>query len=246
MIEHLAWLLLAAFLIGLSKGGLAAAGALAVPMLALFISPVQAAALLLPVLILTDAIAIWLYRREFSTRNVTILIPAVLVGILLGALMVPFVSEPILLALTGAIGLWTVWRRWFGVPSAASGEARIGHGAFWGTIAGVTTFITHSGAPPMQAYLLPQNLPRLIFAGTMAITFGITNLAKIPSYYSLGLLDDLNWPLILMMGGVGLIGTVAGRWIIKAMSDAIYSRVIEVLLLLLSIILLTKAASAYI
>ncbi len=207
-------------------------------------SPVQAAALLLPVLIVTDVIAIWLYRREFSARNASILIPAVLVGIGLGALMVPFVSEPFLLALTGAIGLWTVWRRWFSKPSAAAGEARVGAGAIWGTIAGVTTFITHSGAPPMQAYLLPQNLPRLIFAGTIAVTFGITNLAKIPSYYSLGLLNDPNWMLIAWMGIIGLVGTVVGRWMVKAMSDAIYTRVIELLLLMLSVILLTKAALA--
>ena len=45
MIEHLPWLLIAAVIIGLSKGGLASAGALAVPMLAIFMNPVEAAAL---------------------------------------------------------------------------------------------------------------------------------------------------------------------------------------------------------
>ena len=83
MIEFLPWLVIAAIVIGLSKGGLAAAGALAVPFLALFMNPVQAAAILLPVLIVTDLVAIWLYRNEYSPRNVSILLPAVFAGILL-------------------------------------------------------------------------------------------------------------------------------------------------------------------
>ncbi len=241
MIEHLPWLLIAAIIIGLSKGGLASAGSLAVPMLAIFMNPVQAAALLLPVLIVTDIVAIWLYRREYSRPNVVVLLPAVIAGILMGTLIVPFVSEPLLLAITGGVGLWAVWRRWFGKPNAAATQARVLPGVFWGTIAGVTTFITHSGAPPMQVYILPQNLPRLIFAGTMAITFGIANFAKIPGYYALGLMDGLDWPLVTVLAIVGLLGTILGRWLVKAMSDRIYSRVIEVLLLILSLILLYKA-----
>lgn len=241
MIEHLPWLLIAATIIGLSKGGLASAGSLAVPMLAIFMNPVQAAALLLPVLIVTDMVAIWLYRRDYSRPNVTILIPAVLAGILLGTLIVPFVSEPVLLAFTGAVGLWAVWRRWVGRASEVAAEARPLPGAIWGTIAGVTTFITHSGAPPMQAFLMPQNLPRLVFAGTMAITFGITNFAKLPGYYSLGFMEGLDWTLAGGLALVGLLGTVAGRWLVKAMSDRIYNRVIEVLLLILSLILIFKA-----
>ena len=245
MIEHLPWLLIAAIIIGLSKGGLASAGALAVPMLAIFMNPVKAAALLLPVLIVTDMVAIWLYRREFSRPNVAILLPAVFAGILLGTLIVPFVSEPFLLAFTGGVGLWTVWRRWFGKPNVAAAEVRVVPGAIWGTISGVTTFITHSGAPPMQAFLMPQNLPRLIFAGTMAITFGIANFAKIPGYYALGFMADLDWPLATGLALVGLLGTVMGRWLVKAMSDRIYNRVIEALLLILSLILLYKAATGF-
>lgn len=244
MIEHLPWLLIAAVIIGVSKGGLASAGALAVPFLSIFMNPVQAAALLLPVIIVTDAVAVWLYRRDFSPRNVAILIPAVLVGIVIGALIVPFVSEPLLLAFTGVVGFWAVWRRWFGRKDVTPAKARLVPGAIWGTIAGVTTFITHSGAPPMQAYLLPQHLPRLIFAGTISITFGITNFAKIPTYHALGYTEGLDWPLISGLALVGLLGAALGRWLVKVMSEGIYGRVIEVLLLVLSVILLTKAAAA--
>ncbi|MDA8585632.1 sulfite exporter TauE/SafE family protein [Rhodobacteraceae bacterium] len=243
MIEHLPWLLIAATIIGLSKGGLASAGALAVPFLAMFMNPVQAAAILLPVLLVTDLVAIWLYRRDFSPPNVRILLPAVLTGILLGTFIVPYVSEPLLLAFTGAVGLWAVWRRWSRMNSDMATQPRALPGAIWGTISGVTTFITHSGAPPMQVFLMPQNLPRLMFAGTMGVTFGIANFAKIPGYYSLGFFEGLDWPVAGGLALVGLLGTVLGRWLVKAMSDRIYNRVIEGLLFILSLILLYKAAT---
>ena len=85
----------------------------------------------------------------------------------------------------------------------------------------------------------------MLLAGTMAVTFAVANLAKIPSYYALGFLDGLNWSLALGLSIVGLCGTVVGRWLVKKMSDRIYTRVIEVLLLVLSIILLTKAGVAF-
>lgn len=244
MVDHFVWLVLAALIIGISKGGISSAAALAVPMLALFMNPVQAAALMLPILIVTDAVAVWLYRRDYSGRNVAILLPAILLGIAIATLIVPFVSEPLLLAFTGVVGLWAVWRAWFGgTPEAA--PATIAPGLFWGTIGGITTFITHSGAPPIQAYLLPQKLTRLVFAGTMAIAFAVGNVAKIPSYASLGLFEGIDWTLLAILTAVGILGTVIGRWLIKKLSDSAFTRVIEVLLLVLSIMLLSKAALAY-
>ncbi len=208
-------------------------------------NPVQAAALVLPVLIVTDVAALWLYRKDFSKRNVLILVPAMFAGIAVATVIVPFTPEPVLLAFTGLVGLWTVWRRWFGAGAEGVQEAEVVPGLFWGSVAGVTTFITHSGAPPTQAYLLPQNLPRLIFAGTMAITFALANFAKIPSYYALGFFEGLNWALAGGLAAVGIASTFVGRWMVMTMSDKVYMRVIEVLLLALSVILLTKAGMSW-
>lgn len=222
---------------------MASAAALAVPFLAIFMNPVVAAALVLPVLIVTDVAALWLYRKDFSKRNVFILLPAMFAGIAIATIIVPFTPESFLLAFTGLVGLWTVWRRWFGARKEGVQEAKVAPGLVWGTIAGITTFITHSGAPPTQAYLVPQNLPRMIFAGTMAITFALANFAKIPTYYALGFFEGLDWGLASGLAAVGVASTFLGRWMVKTMSDQTYMRVIEVLLLILSIILLYRAVS---
>ena len=243
--EHLVPLLAAAVIVGMSKGGLASAAALAVPMLALFMNPIQAAAILLPVFLVTDWVAVWLYRRTYSGRNLAILVPAMLLGILVATIITPWTPESVLLLATGLIGLWYVARSWFGRAPARPAEARIGPGLFWGTLTGITSFITHSGSPPSQAYLLPQRLPKLEFAGTIAIAFAAGNLAKVPGYWALGAFEALDLALTAALVASGVTGTVAGRWIVGRLPDRTYVRLIEGLLLALSLILIGKAATLF-
>ncbi len=243
MYDQFALLLVASFIVGVSKGGLTSAAGIAVPMLAFFMNPVQAAALILPIYLLTDLAALWLYRRDFSGRSAIYLIGGITIGIVIATLIVPYTSDEFLLALTGFIGIWTVARRWLSGDGQAR-EATLGAGLFWGTVTGITTFIAHAGGPPAQAYLLPQKLNRLAFAGTMAICFAFANYAKIPSYYALGLFDDVDFQLLAYLGVVGLIGTFVGRKIVMRLSDASFVRVIEVLLLILSVMLIVKAGLA--
>ena len=232
--------LLAAFIVGLSKGGLATAAAIAVPMLALMMNPVTAAATLLPVYIITDWIGVWLYRKSFSRRNVFILTPSLLFGVLIATIITPYTPEAALLVFTGCIGLWHCARAWLKRGQQQKAEAQVLPGIFWGTLTGIASFITHSGAPPSQAYLLPQKLPKLEFAGTIAITFAIGNLVKLPAYYMIGQLDGLDWWLILALAATGVAGTVMGRYLTQILPEALYMRVIQVMLFVLSCILFAR------
>ena len=58
----------AVILVGLAKGGFAGLGLIAIPLMALVVSPVKAAALMLPILIVQDMVSVWAYRREFDLR----------------------------------------------------------------------------------------------------------------------------------------------------------------------------------
>lgn len=233
-------LVLAALIVGISKGGLASAGAIAVPLLSLFMNPVTAAALLLPVYIVTDWVGVWLYRRHFSKRNLWILTPSILLGVFIATLITPYTSEAALLVFTGLIGLWHCLRSWLKRNLARRAEAEVVPGIFWGMLTGIASFITHSGAPPSQAYLLPQNLPKLVFSGTVAISFAVGNLVKLPAYWAIGQLDGLNWTLILVLAAVGIIGTFFGRWLTARLSQALFTQTLQVLLFVLSIVLLAR------
>lgn len=242
MIEALA-LTLGAFVVGLSKGGLAAAAAVVVPALALVMNPVQAAALLLPVFLVTDWVAVWLYRRDFSGRNLAILVPSMMLGTALAMLAVPHAPEGALLVVTGAIGLWHCVRGWLQPRDAPATDAAIAPGLFWGTLTGITSFLTHSGSPPAQAYLMPQRLPKLEFAGTIAIAFAIGNLVKLPAYWAIGALGELEPDLFALLAAAGIAGTVAGRRLVARLPERTYRQVIETILLGLSVLLVVRGAA---
>ena len=77
----------AVLLYGIAKGGFAGPLAiLGVPLMSLVISPIQAAAILLPILIIQDIISIYSYRDKFHLRNLLILLPAAFIGIIVGYL----------------------------------------------------------------------------------------------------------------------------------------------------------------
>ena len=58
----------AAVTVGLGKGGLPVIASLAVPSLSLFMSPIAAAGLLLPVYIVSDIFALFFYRKDFNVK----------------------------------------------------------------------------------------------------------------------------------------------------------------------------------
>jgi uncharacterized protein len=176
----------AALLVGLSKGGLPTVGMLAVPVMALKISPVTAAVLLLPIFVMTDAVGVWLYRRDFSSRNVKILIPAGIAGVLFGWAVASHLSDRGVALLIGLLGVGFCLNIW--LRPAPTGEGKpgsVGWGCFWGSLAGFTSFVSHAGAPPYQIYVLPQRLKKTTFAGTSTIVFAAINLSKVVPYMQL-------------------------------------------------------------
>jgi uncharacterized protein len=55
--------------LGLSKGGFIGMGIIAVPLMSLFVPPLQAAAIILPTVLAQDALTVWTYRRHWSGWN---------------------------------------------------------------------------------------------------------------------------------------------------------------------------------
>jgi uncharacterized protein len=89
---YLPYAALGAVLVGLSKGGLPSTGTLAVPILSLVMSPIKAATLLLPIYVISDAVGVWLYRKNFSLWNLKVLIPAGVFGVFVGWLTASMIS----------------------------------------------------------------------------------------------------------------------------------------------------------
>lgn len=233
---------LAALLVGLSKGGLTMAGALGTPVLATVMSPVKAAALLLPIFVVSDWFGLYAYRREFDRRNLSILIPASIAGIGMGWLSAAVVSERMVGLLIGIIGIAFCVGAWLRRhrPTAPR-PADVPRGLFWGAIAGFTSFVSHSGGPPFQVYVLPQRLPKAVFAGTTTITFAVINFVKLLPYWQLGQLDATNLGTSLALMPVAVAGTFAGVRLVRIIPERAYFVFIHVALFILSIKLVADA-----
>jgi uncharacterized protein len=228
---------LAALLVGLSKGGLPTIGMLAVPVLSLQISPLQAASLLLPIFIMTDAVSVYLYRKQFSAFNLKIFIPWGLVGVLVGWGTAAYLSERFVGLLVGLIGLVFVLNAWVR-KSHLDTRPRVGpksHGAVWGVLTGFTSFVSHAGGPPYQIYVLPQLLDKMVYVGTTTILFAVINLAKVVPYQMLRpySTDDLMTALWLVPAG--LLGTLAGAWLTKRIHGVWFFRLVQLGLFLVSV-----------
>jgi uncharacterized protein len=233
---------IAAFFIGLGKGGLGSMGTFSVPIMALSMSPIRAAAILLPVLVFSDLVSLWLYRADFSARNLKILIPAAAAGTAIGWLTAKSVSDTSVGMLVGIIGvgycvnIWRIRHR-----SLAPRVADVPRGAFWGIIMGFASFVSHAGAPPFQVYVLPQRLPKLTYAGTAAIAFAATNSMKLLPYYALGQFSAPNLRLSANLAVPALVGTLVGRQAVKVVPERIYYGFLQLALLALSIDLILRS-----
>src|SRR5208282_3502446 len=162
----------AVILFGLSKGGFSGLSSLAMPILSLVASPVRAAAIVLPILIVQDWVSVWAFRRDFSSRNLVILIPASMIGVALGWLLAARVTDDAVGLAVGMISiafvLYMLIRDRLG--RAPVEKPGVPTGVLWGSLAGFTSFISHAGAPPFQVYVMPQYLKPRVFAGTATMS----------------------------------------------------------------------------
>jgi uncharacterized membrane protein YfcA len=237
--------MLAAFLVGMSKGGLPAVGALAVPVMALVIAPMTAAALLLPIFVATDLVGLWLYRKIYSPRNLAILIPAGVLGVAIGWAIAAHISDVFVGMLVGLTGIAFCLRVWLARKGPAEGRpADLPGGVFWGTLAGFTSFVSHSGAPPFQMYVLPQKLEKLVFAGTSTITFAVINAAKIIPYWELNSFSTVDSKLALVALPVGIAGTFAGAKLTRVIPEGLFFKLVQITLFLISLKLVGDALLA--
>jgi uncharacterized membrane protein YfcA len=235
----------AALLIGMSKGGLPLVGMMSVPVLSLVMSPVKAAVLLLPLFVISDAVGVWLYRKQYSLVNLKILVPAGVVGVMVGWFTAAMISELTIKFLIGLVGVSFCLQTWFKRGQAdAPQDASVPKGVFWGGLAGFTSFIAHAGGPPFQIFMLPQKLPKAEFAGTATILFAIINLAKIGPYQNLSPYSEADVWKIAVLVPFALMGTFLGAYLTKRIADAWFFKLVQSGLFLLSLKLIWDALSA--
>src|SRR5205085_2734552 len=96
----------AVILLGISKGGFLGLGVMSLPLMSLFVPPLQAAAIILPTMLAQDVLTVWAYRKEWSALNLKIMIPSMTAGIGVAALFAA--SDVLKIPAYGALGQLTL------------------------------------------------------------------------------------------------------------------------------------------
>lgn len=229
----------AVVLVGLSKGGLGGALALmGVPLIALVVSPVQAAAILLPILIVMDIASLWIWRGERDATTLKLMLPGALVGIGLGWMTAALVSTGAVRLIVGAVGL-SFFLRWLRQALAADTGTAAAHSparaGFWGVVCGFTSFVAHAGGPPYQVYALPLRQSPRLYVGTSVVFFAIVNAVKLVPYFALGQFDAGNLAASAVLMPVAAVSTLAGAWVVRRLRPDIFYPLMYALILVVSL-----------
>jgi uncharacterized membrane protein YfcA len=232
----------AMIILGLSKGGFTTIGMLTVPILSLAIPPVQAAAIVLPILVLSDVVALISYRGIFDATTLRIMLPGAVIGILIGWLTAAWVTEREIRLLVGALSVLFALNYWLrrGAPAEKRGPDAL-KGGFWGAVAGFTSFVSHAGGPPFQIYVTPLRLEPLVFAGTSVVAFAVINAIKLVPYFLLGQFSADNLLASTVLLPVSIPATIAGVWLIKRIEPGPFYRVVYVLIFVVGLYLVGEA-----
>ncbi len=232
----------AVLLLGISKSGFGAGfGSLAVPMMAMAVSVPQAAAILMPVLLVMDVLGMAAFRKDFDLKLLKFLIPFGLVGIVVGALLFKVLNPHTVAGLVGGFTLLFLAQRLLFPPKVDSAPPPKWVGALLTATSGFTSFIAHAGGPPITAYVMPLRLSPLKYTATMAFFFFCINLAKWIPYAWLGLLDVRNMSTSLVLLPIAPIGVWVGVRLARRISPVLFYRLLTLGMFLTGVKLLWDA-----
>jgi len=207
----------AVLLVGLAKGGFGGALTLVgVPLMAVVISPVTAAAIMLPVLVAMDIVGLVAWRGTFDRRVIAIMLPASFGGVLLGYLTATMVSADGIRLVIGLLALWFAaewfWRSRHQLEPRPRKTVK---SLSWGAIAGFSSFVSHAGGPPFQVAVMPLRLPPPVYAGTSVLFFASTNAVKLIPYFLLGQFSADNLATSAVLMPLAPVATLAGVWLVR-------------------------------
>ncbi|MBT3307496.1 MAG: sulfite exporter TauE/SafE family protein [Alphaproteobacteria bacterium] len=220
---------------GISKGGFGGGlVVMAVPLMALVVSPQQAAAVMLPILMAMDVAAVWAYRRTWRKDLLVFLLPAAVIGIIVGWASFGFLDASFIRLLLGTIAIVFTLDFWLR-RGVRTGPVKIPDrlwGGMWAAIGGVTSFVAHAGGPPLNVYLLPKGLDKRQFVGTVVMFFAGVNLLKLVPYAMLGQFHTANLMTSLVLLPLAPAGIWLGLWLQNRVPDRAFYNVCYVLLFL--------------
>lgn len=230
------WLLaaLAALSIGFGKAGFGGVGMLAVLLMTQVLPPRESTGAILPMLIMADVFAVYIYRQHADGRLVLKLLPPAVIGIVCGRLLMDYIPAEgfgrVIGWLTLALIVLVILQKMTPLVRVAAEHP----GLAWpfGWLAGVTTMMANAAGPVMAIYLLARRLPKMEFVGTAAWFFFVVNVIKVPFSASMGLINTKSLALNFCLFPAVVAGIFIGRWLLGKTNQTVF----EWLMIIFSVI----------
>jgi hypothetical protein len=236
----------AVLLLGLAKSGFGAGfGALATPLMALTITVPRAAAIMLPLLAIMDALGLFALVRQADWALLRRLLPAGLIGSMIGFASFGLFTAPTVGGIVGGMTLGFLALRLFFPPKSDAPPPSRYTGWLLGAASGYTSFVAHAGGPPVAFYVLPMRLAPITYTATMAVFFAAVNLSKWVPYGLLGLFDMSNFATSLVLAPLAPVGVWAGIRLARRMRVELFYRIVYIGMFLTGLKLLSDAWRAH-
>jgi uncharacterized membrane protein YfcA len=224
----------AVIFLGLSKGGFSGIGMVATPLVAIILPPLEAAAILLPIILIQDALSVWVYRRVWDPWNLKVMLPGAVLGVGSAWLLAAYVSNGMIRLLVGLIALgfvaYALFRHYL---PGERGKPRASHGMVWGALSGFTSTLIQIGGPPYYAFVLPQRLEKMIYVGTTVMFFAAANAMKVAPYVGLGQFSTAGLATSLALFPLAIASNFFGIWLVKVTPETLFYRLTNAIVFVL-------------
>ena len=219
-------------LYGIAKSGLGGSMTLiSIPLMTIVMPLNQALGIILPILIFSDFIATYKYRREFDLSTLKLMIPFAAIGIIIGSFTFSYFSEELLKFIIGLMGFIFAGHYFFLKKNKkAKSQKNFIKGGICSTIAGFTSFCVHAGGTPVSIYMLPLRMKKEIYVGTRIIFFTFVNLIKLPLYINLSMTNFDTFKQSVMLFPVAFLGILIGYRLIKIISENLFYNTLYILI----------------
>ena len=226
----------AILLYGIAKSGLGGSMSLiSIPLMTLVMPLNQALGIILPILIFSDFIATYKYRKEFDLDTLKLIVPFAALGIIVGSLTFSYFSENLLKFIIGLMGfLFTGHYFLFKKDKETKSNKNFFKGGICSMIAGFSSFCVHAGGTPTSIYLLPLRMKKEIYVGTRIIFFTFVNLIKLPLYINLSMTNFETFKQSLILFPVALLGILTGYRLLKIIEEKLFYNILYTLILVTS------------
>ena len=223
-------------LFGIAKSGLGGSIALiSIPLMTIAMPLTNALGIILPILIFSDFIATYKYRKEYDLETLKLMVPFAAIGIFIGSLTFTFFSEELLKFIIGLMGfLFAGHYFFFKKNKEAKSDKNFLKGGVCSTIAGFTSFCVHAGGTPTSLYLLPLRMKKEIYVGTRIIFFACLNLFKLPLYINLSMTNFETFKQSLILFPVALLGILIGYKLLKIIEENLFYNILYTLIFITS------------